>query len=417
MISKEKLIQYYLEEDLTFEQIAKILNLSKTAICRLCKKYNIQVKPRKSISIPPKEELEKLYNADQLNTTDIASKYNICRLTLRKWFKEYNIETRDPHEPAKIPTKETLQKLYIEEGKTITEISIIFDKNRNLVSNWFEHHQIPIKMSNVSLTKPNKSLLNDMYSKGKTLEEIGDLYGVDRRSVGRWFKTYGIKTDNNKTRYENLRKVEFTQQQKEFLLGNMLGDGHLSISGTMARMFAVHCDKQKDYLFWKYEMWKNIVSIGSLEYSGKKYPCWEFTTLCHSEFLTYHKLFYNDKLKIITPKLIQHLIDYMTAFSLAILIMDDGWLSGKCIHIASDGFSKEENQLLANMFKIKFGLDTKVIKHNRHTRNKVYYHLGFDRENSAKLEEMIKPFMFPHFLYKLPSTIINRTSTTKRQTS
>jgi len=405
MVSKEQFLQYYLIDDLTFDEIAKLLNTSKTSIFRLAKKYQVKTKPKKSIPIPTKEELEKLYLVDNLTTTEISNKYDICRLTLRKWFNFYGIEARDPNKPLEIPNKEELQSLYNKDKKTITEIANLFEVNRNLVSKWFKHHKIPITLYNVSQAKQEKETLTDLYNKGKTLKEIGDIYGVDRRVIGLWFKKCGIKTDDNRTRYEELREMPLTQQQKEFLLGNMLGDGHLAKLGTMARLFVIHCEKQKDYLLWKYELLKNIISSSGLRFdSNAKYPHWEFVTICHPELLTLHKLFYRDKLKIISKELIEYLMKNMTAFSLAVLLMDDGSITDKRIAIATNGFSKNENQMLADLLYNKFGLTAKVVKHNYYKRNKVYYELVFDVENSKKLEDIVKPYILPQFNYKLPSS-------------
>lgn len=60
--------------------------------------------------------------------------------------------------------------------------------------------------------------------------------------------------------------------------------------------------------------------------------------------------------------------------------------------------------MLADLLYNKFGLTAKVVKHNYYKRNKVYYELVFDVENSKKLEDIVKPYILPQFNYKLPSS-------------
>jgi len=50
--------------------------------------------------------------------------------------------------------------------------------------------------------------------------------------------------------------------QKQIIIGCLLGDGRLECrsKNRTARLRIHHGEKQKDYVFWKYDIFKNIVS-------------------------------------------------------------------------------------------------------------------------------------------------------------
>jgi hypothetical protein len=51
-----------------------------------------------------------------------------------------------------------------------------------------------------------------------------------------------------------------SKKQREILIGTILGDGYLQKTGKRnARLKLEHSEKQKDYIFWKYEELKNLM--------------------------------------------------------------------------------------------------------------------------------------------------------------
>jgi hypothetical protein len=51
-----------------------------------------------------------------------------------------------------------------------------------------------------------------------------------------------------------------TKRQKEILIGTILGDGYLQKTGKRnARLKLEHSERQRDYLWWKYEELKNLM--------------------------------------------------------------------------------------------------------------------------------------------------------------
>ena len=79
--------------------------------------------------------------------------------------------------------------------------------------------------------------------------------------------------------------------------------------------------------------------------------------------------------------------------------MDDGHTRKYDMKISSEGFTKKENEILQNAIYVNFGIRCKVSEYNRY--NKKYYHLTFNKKNSIKLTELIKPYIIPSMEHKL----------------
>lgn len=57
--------------------------------------------------------------------------------------------------------------------------------------------------------------------------------------------------------------MHFTQEQKDLLIGTLLGDGNMTTAtkGCTWYYSAFQSFKQKEYLFYKYELLKNICNV------------------------------------------------------------------------------------------------------------------------------------------------------------
>ena len=192
--SKESLINYYVHQKLTMQEIADILKISKTKVFKLIKKYQIDIikTPRNKLA-PSKDNLTDLYN--KLTMEEISKKLNVNRATVSKWLSDYNIEKQNSYEEKIAPPKEELFNLYINNNKTLQEIAILYNTNRNIVSRWFKHYQIKLNQYNQSYKCPDKEKLHQLYIDEKlSLNQIGQIFKVDRRTVGSWLKKFEIET-------------------------------------------------------------------------------------------------------------------------------------------------------------------------------------------------------------------------------
>jgi hypothetical protein len=197
-------------------------------------------------------------------------------------------------------------------------------------------------------------------------------------------------------------KIDISQIQKEFFAGCMLGDGNMKIPhGCKNAMFQCqHGPKQYEYNKWKDELLK---TLGSKFYSytrktpnkktGKFYEANITITNCNDKITQLYRILYGDGKK----KIKEEILEDFTAFSLAILYMDDGSLtkSNKEISsytIASCGFDKESLKLFQNFLYSKFNIDTTISNDNR-----IYIKM-----NSRNLfEYLISPYIHECMKYKI----------------
>jgi hypothetical protein len=75
--------------------------------------------------------------------------------------------------------------------------------------------------------------------------------------------------------------------------------------------------------------------------------------------------------------------------------MDDGYKSDKGFYICTDSYSLDEHNKLVNIFKNKFDLECGVHKHTNGYRLYIY------SKSKERLIQLTKPYLIPHFYYKL----------------
>lgn len=260
----------------------------------------------------------------------------------------------------------------------------------------------------------SKEKLEELYlNKKLTTYEIAEMYDVHRATVGKWLKKYSIEINRKQRKYESLKKIPFTKEQRELIFGTVLGDGCISKHGRKNkshRLYIGHCEKQKDLVFWKKEILGNLVNtVRRQEDKRGNSIMYNFVTITHNEFKFFYDLFYENNKKIIREKMIH----YLTPFALAVWVMDDGSRDQRknTMRISTDSFSKSENETLKHCIKINFNINAKICEYTRND-NKFYY-LSFNVRNAALLSDVIRPFVIDCVSYKLcPS----RSSTTTCQT-
>lgn len=254
-----------------------------------------------------------------------------------------------------------------------------------------------------------KEKLSELYvTKRLTTYEIAEFFQVDRSTVCKWLHFYEIDVNPKQRKYELIKKIPFTTEQKEMIIGTTLGDGCIAPHGRKNKAYRLtlgHCEAQKDLVLWKKAMLANFVNVINIREDKKKNSImYSFTTVVHDEFSYFYHLFYENHKKIIRPEL----INSITPLSIAVWFSDDGSINKNVnMRLATDGFTKNENELLQEMFKMKFGIRCKICTYVR--RDKEFHFLSFNKENSELLTALIKPYVIDCMRYKL----MNRSSTTK----
>ncbi len=258
--------------------------------------------------------------------------------------------------------------------------------------------------------------INLYIDKRLTTYEIAEIYNVNKTTVSKWLKKYNIDTNPKQRKYEYIKKIPFTDRQREIIVGTSLGDAHIALHGRKnksCRIVIGHCIKQKDFLLWKKAELGNFVNVvRTYKSKTRNSTIISFTSVVHDSFKFYRNLFYNKSgKKIIKPEL----LNLITPLSLAVWVMDDGSTNGRGkvnMRISTDSFTKKENEMLQSMFKVRFGIKCKVAEYTR--RQKKFYYLSFNKKNSIIFSNLIKEYILDSMKYKL---VIDRSSETKCQIS
>lgn len=190
-------------------------------------------------------------------------------------------------------------------------------------------------------------------------------------------------------------KVSITRQQKEILLGILLGDAHIEVSpnGKSARLKIEQASKKRDYVEHLHQVfcdWSPGNIVAATNSNNIKFS----TAFCTS-ILFYHSAFYGDEGRKV-PRWIEH---SFTSRSLAYLIMDDGGTKSKeskAIYINVYGLRRREQESLCGILIRKFGLQAKVVKDRQYCR---MFISGYSYED---LVALIDPYILPSLRYKIP---------------
>jgi len=185
------------------------------------------------------------------------------------------------------------------------------------------------------------------------------------------------------------------EQVEQVLIGSILGDGSINKHGAYQE---THCEKQKDYLFWKRKILKKEFKINMrykiIDKKNRDNP--NYWTKQNQYLLytrvspllkEYRELCYPDGKKIVSDEFIKRI----GKLAIVVWYFDDGsygvYKNGIQIH--SLCFSLEENQKLQRMLKDKFGLNFHI--HCCRSRKTKYpYYLACNGKDTDRFLAFIK---------------------------
>jgi len=260
-----------------------------------------------------------------------------------------------------------------------------------------------------------KETLEKEYYKNKlTQEEIAEKYGVSRRSIGNYLKKYDMRPLKM---YERNESQELSQEQHEFIIGTMLGDGCLQIRSGFycdAHLGIRHGLSQLDYVNWKYDIMKDFVNH-EIKYSsdtlhGKVYDSCYFRTICHPIFTDYQRMFYDSGVKVITNEIAEEL----TPLAIAVWYMDDGTTDGKYAKFCTNSYTEPEQKRLQKVMLTKFGLTTVLWRCGYFKgSNQIVYNLVITKKSTQDFIDIVNPYIIESMKYKID--ILSGASETKRK--
>lgn len=377
------------DKGLTDVEIGLILGFGRKAIGKLRKRLGI-----KSFNAISDEEVEQVRNLakDGYISSEIHRKTGISKSRIRKISIDYciKIDTFIKITPDK---EKRFLELY-ESGKMDSEIAKELNVSVASIFAYRKKHGLKTKFTYQKVSKIDEQKLIEMCSKELSDYVIAKEFGVKPCSVFSHRKYHGYKKRD--IRFN--KPISLTDFQEQVLIGTLLGDSSLCLSGTSnsnPKVSCSHCVAQKEYCEHKTSIFESIGA--KIKYNkrniadkrnGKLYEDYTMSIPCNPELKKYYLSFYKDGKKVIPFDL----LDKFTEVSLAFMYMDDGYKREETYSISTNCFSKEELIKFKEFLFIRFGIETTV-----HKSNVMYIR----RCSAEKFKSLIQPYIIPCMQYKL----------------
>lgn len=237
------------------------------------------------------------------------------------------------------------------------------DYNMNLVFD-------PKARMTPKLYKDKDWLYHEVIELNKKAPQIASENGWTPRVVEKWM---GILQINNRT-YQQMKKL--SDKQKEFIVFSLLGDGCIATNNVF---IVSHSIKQKDYLFWKHSILKDVCNQEPTYYDAKK------KIMNGKEVSVAASYRFNTKkiseLKEIRELPVSEIINSLNDFGLSIWMLDDGY-RGPGWELCLASYTDEEKKLILKKFAER-GLAS------AHLSNYDPRYLRFNADDSRKIDQII----------------------------
>lgn len=190
----------------------------------------------------------------------------------------------------------------------------------------------------------------------------------------------------------NLKSECFTNAEREFVIGCLLGDGTLSKSGKEYRLRVEHKAAHKEYVDWKYNRLQRFC-LNPPSFVAK-HNSYRFGTVGHPELTKLRIAFYGNNVK----QLAEGLLGEISPLVLAILFLDDGGKVNNTVSFALHSYGADAS--LIQLSLRKFGIETSWQLDGHGCRKRLYV----KSSSYATFEMLVKPYVeeISCMAYKFP---------------
>lgn len=200
---------------------------------------------------------------------------------------------------------------------------------------------------------------------------------------------------------EYKKQLKLNGEQREVLIGILLGDAHLETQngGKTYRLKIEQSENHREYVSHLYRLFEDWVrtppQLKQVSSRGHQSCNWWFQTLSHEAFRFYAHQFVRDGKKIV-PKLIHR---WLTPKALAFWYMDDGSVKSeesKGAIFNTQGFQLVEIERLCLVLNDVFELQAKPRK------QKDGYQIYVSGKSFEVFSHLVAPYLIEEMRYKLP---------------
>ncbi len=220
--------------------------------------------------------------------------------------------------------------------------------------------------------------------------KIANITGINSTWIYQLRKKYNLTTTNKKYN----PAICLTKRQEEIFIGHVLGDGYLNNDYTNCFGKIEQGEKQMEYAIWKHKELENLCSECKKRKrkttdprNGKFYISYSARIKSNPQLNKYYPLFYKNGIKYISDEI----LDLFTPLSLAVLFMDDGYMSKHSYCLSTNCFDYISLEKLKNKL-FSWGIYSTIRK------NKTIY---ICVKSKNLFENLIKEYIIPSMYYKL----------------
>jgi len=188
--------------------------------------------------------------------------------------------------------------------------------------------------------------------------------------------------------------MRWSDEQMQILLGTILGDANLwqSTETCVPHYELVHAGGQKGYL----EFVRNQLAPEASMRKRKNSDSYTFR-FTDVSLVNLQKLLYNERKKIVAKEVLFMLDER----GLAVWYMDDGYLAqDNYVELCTHGFTKEENDLIADFLNEKWQLEAKVYHTKPRKRSAGGYFIHLSKVGSMRFLTLVNNFILEELRYK-----------------
>lgn len=211
----------------------------------------------------------------------------------------------------------------------------------------------------------------------------------------------------------------FVEKNKSVLYGTLLGDATIpEANGRNTLLQISHSAKQKDYLFYLYEIFSEVSHPPRFQDRGPDGSFWRFNTVRHKAWQGVWSTFHENSKRrdragrSYVPKIVnQRILDSLDDRGVAVWWMDDGFVSftlneetnqwNEFARLSTCDFTFEENELMLEWFGRTYGAVGTVQKQRVQKSDRVYPILYFNWQEFLKIAQRISPFVPSFMKYKV----------------
>lgn len=182
---------------------------------------------------------------------------------------------------------------------------------------------------------------------------MSKIAGCSKRTIEKW-----CREKYHLTSQYRMEHATINEKQKDLIIGSILGDGHIDKREKYPLFIVCHAENQKDYLYYKYNIMKNLCISPPRKYKGglskvvdkicMTQNYYRFCTRTCYALLKYREMSIIDVVK------------QLNEYSFSVWMLDDGHCNKKGYWQLCSPFDVETNNNILDILYDKFNIRGKL---------------------------------------------------------